>query len=285
MATMGVMARYSGVGSSVITFYRLGLGALFVLALLLLGRRWVWQKPHALTLVAGGLLAGFIVFYVEAMNYTTMANAVLMIYLAPPLAAIAGHFIWHERINRWQTLCTGSALLGFAAVMEFRVDLSGDDLIGLGYAGLGLLCYACFMLLNRHHREPLPVMQAIFWQLLVGALVMATLAGPSALEVAGEAVPWMLATGLIPGFAALTLTVVAMQRLPTAQFGTLAYAEPVAVIVFGWLLFSEALTPLQLAGCLVIIAAGIGQTRLGRSVATVTDGLLPDAEAGENLPQ
>lgn len=279
MATMGVMARYSGVEPAVITFYRLGVGAAFLALLLTVAGRTTWGRPRPFTLLAGGLLAGFIVFYVEAMNYTTMANAVLMIYLAPPLAALAGHFIWREHLNRWQSLCIALALIGFAAVMEFRLALAAADLRGLGYAALALLCYAAFMLLNRHNTDPLPPLEAVFWQLLVGALVMVLVAGPSALAVSTAAIPWMLATGLIPGVVALTLTVLAMQRLPTAQFGTLAYAEPVAVIVFGWLLFGETLSPLQAAGCAVIIGAGIGQTRVGRGE------LLANTEAGENLAQ
>ncbi|WP_116367790.1 DMT family transporter [Parahaliea mediterranea] len=284
MATMGVMARYSGVDAAVITFYRLGLGALFVAGLLLALPATRWQRPRLATLLAGALLAGFIVFYVRAMDYTTMANAVLTVYLAPPLAALAGHFIWHERLNRWQALCIGLALLGFAMMMEFRLTLSAGDLLGLGFAGLALLCYAVFMLLNRHSPARIPPLQAVFWQLLVGALVMLCVAGPHALQVPAQALPWMLATGLLPGFAALTLTVLAMQRLPTAQFGTLAYSEPVAVIVFGWLLFAETLSPLQAAGCVLIIAAGMAQARGSAQQAPVVP-LLADAEAGENLAQ
>ena len=41
----------------------------------------------------------------------------------------------------------------------------------------------------------------------------------------------------------------------------------IAVVVFGWTLFGETLSPLQLAGCLVIIAGGVSMTWLvaGRS--------------------
>ncbi|GAB3283669.1 DMT family transporter [Parahaliea aestuarii] len=284
MATMGVMARYSGVDAAVITFYRLGLGALFVALLLALLPGAHWRRPHVLTLVSGALLAGFIVFYVRAMDHTTMANAVLTVYLAPPLAALAGHFIWHERLGRWQAACIGAALLGFATMMEFRVKLSAADLQGLGFAGLALLCYAAFMLLNRHNPDRIPPLQAVFWQLLVGALVMLWVAGPTALAVPVEALPWMLATGLLPGFLALTCTVLAMQRLPTAQFGTLAYSEPVAVILFGWLLFAEILSPLQVTGCLLIIAAGIVQARVS-AASTPVEPLLADTEAGKNFAQ
>ena len=71
----------------------------------------------------------------------------------------------------------------------------------------------------------------------------------------------------MPGFIAILSAVYALSRLPAATFGTLAYFEPIAVVVFGWTLFGETLSPLQLAGCLVIIAGGVGMTWLaaGRS--------------------
>jgi len=50
--------------------------------------------------------------------------------------------------------------------------------------------------------------------------------------------------------------VAALSRLPAATFGTLAYFEPLAVVFFGWSIFAESLSPLQLAGCATIVATG-----------------------------
>ncbi len=263
MATMGVFARYAAVDAPTITFYRLAIGALLVWLVTQCLQRSRWQMPAGFTLLSGGLLAGFIMFYVEAMSYTTMANAVITVYLAPPLAAFISHWLWREHLTLGQCLCIALALLGFAMVMEFQLVLTGQDLQGMFYAGLALLCYTAFMLLNRHTPVGGSPLQAVFWQMLVGALVMLVIAGPASLSVSATELPWMLGTGLIPGFLALTCTVLAMQRLSTAKFGTLAYSEPVAAIVFGWLLFSESLSLLQAGGCLLIVLAGIAQVRTG----------------------
>ncbi|MFV0476989.1 MAG: DMT family transporter [Parahaliea sp.] len=275
MATMGVMSRLSGVGAEIITFYRLAVAAWLVGVLLIVLKQWNGCRPHLLTLISGILLAGFIVFYVRAMDHTTMANAVLMVYLAPPVAALAGHFIWREYLNIWQCLCIAGALFGFSMIMEFRLILTDREMKGLFFAVLALLCYATFILCNRHHRETLPPLQVIFWQLLMGALVMLFVTGLKPLYIKSSAIPWMLLTGLIPGFLALTFTVIAIQKMSTAEFGTWAYTEPVAVIVFGWLLFDESMTLLQLSGCAVIIMAGISQTLIVRfSGFNETDNIL-----------
>jgi len=57
--------------------------------------------------------------------------------------------------------------------------------------------------------------------------------------------------------------VVAEWRSGVATFGTLTYFEPIAVIFFGWALFHESLSVLQMSGCLLIIPSGILKTWLG----------------------
>ena len=49
----------------------------------------------------------------------------------------------------------------------------------------------------------------------------------------------------------------ALQHLPTRVYATLAYLEPVTVILAGWWLFHESLNLLQLTGVLLIILTGL----------------------------
>ena len=91
---------------------------------------------------------------------------------------------------------------------------------------------------------------------------------PAGLAASTWQVPWLLAAGLVPGFLALLCAVMAINRLPTALYGTLAYCEPVAVVIFGWSLFGEALSPLQLSGCGLVIACGVAQAWVGGRGAT-----------------
>lgn len=78
---------------------------------------------------------------------------------------------------------------------------------------------------------------------------------------------WLLGTGLIPGFLAITFAVAALSRLTAATFGTLAYFEPLAVVFFGWSLFGENLSGLQLAGCATIMASGCLKALANRTLA------------------
>ena len=266
MGTIGVVSKFTGLSPELITFCRLFFGAGFMwLFLLCIGRlHFLRQWPSWPVLINGGMLAGFIIFYVQAMNFTTMANAIMLVYLAPVAAALFAHFFLGERLSWSGFILICSALFGFSMMMEFTIDLHGgsNQLFGIGCGLISMLAYAVFILINKMVRTEIHVYTRIFYQLLAGAAVMLPFLAldiPSISPVNGL---WMLGTGLFPGFLAVFCAVVALSRLPTATFGTLTYVEPVAVVVFGWVLFNESLSTLQMGGCIVIIFSGILQTYL-----------------------
>lgn len=263
MGTIGAISLYAGVSAETVTFYRLFIGALLMGGFLLLtgqqDKLWVW--PGLKVLITGAFLAGLVVFYVLALSYTTMANAVMLMYLAPVTASVIAHFLMGEHLTRTSTGLIGLALLGFAMMMEFNFNLSGraEEALGLLYALCAMLCYTAFMLTNRLIEERVHVLTRSGYQMLTGALCILPL-----MLLQGDTMNltqwlWLTAAGVVPGFLALVLAVIALRALPAATFGTLAYLEPITVVVLAWVLFDQHLNTLQLAGCLLIMLSGVMQ--------------------------
>jgi drug/metabolite transporter (DMT)-like permease len=260
MGTMGLFSRKTGLDSEVITFFRLIIGAGFLAGMLLctrqlyLLRRW----PGWAVVINGSMLAGFIIFYVQAMYLTTMANAIMILYLAPLFASVYAHFFLGERLNLLSTILICAALFGFAMMMEFKIDFStgSNHFLGLLCATGGMLCYGGFILINRIIRPDVHVYTRTFYQLLTGALCMVPLFITDMPTIAAAHIPWLLGAGFIPGFLGILFAVIALEKLPAAAFGTLAYFEPICVVVIGWSIFGEKLSALQLGGCLLIICCG-----------------------------
>jgi len=263
MGTIGVISKFTGLSAEVVTFYRLFFGGLIMFGYLLLIRRSteLASRPPWQVLLNGCFLSGFIVCYVQAMNYTSMANAIMMVYLAPVAASVFSHFFLGERLNRISFGLIAVALFGFAMMMEFQLEFAegGRDIIGLGYGALALFAYAGFIVVNRVMPASYPVFARTWYQLMVGALCMLPFLFFTPVEINLQQWGWLLLAGLVPGFLAILFAVMALNKLPSTLFGTLAYFEPVAVVFFGWVLFSEALSPMQMAGCAVIMGSGIAQ--------------------------
>ena len=266
MGTIGVFSKLTGLPAEIITFFRLILGAVFMFLYLVVIRQCkkvtVW--PSWPVILNGALLAGFIIFYVQAMNYTTMANAIMLVYLAPLVASVIAHFFLKERLTLTAFGLICLALFGFAMMMEFRINLSSGsrEFIGVCYGLAALASYAGFILINRLIRPEIHVYTRTFWQLFTGGCVMIPFILFSMGDVQMSHIPWLLAVGLFPGFLAIFFAVAALSRLPVAVFGTIAYMEPVAVVLFGWTIFQETLGPMQLTGCSLIILCGILKTYL-----------------------
>ena len=260
MGTMGVFSRKTGLDAEVITFFRLLFGAGFLTVLMALTRRlrllWCW--PTWPVLINGLMLAGFIIFYVQAMYLTTMANSIMIVYLAPLVASIYAHFFLGEKLNLMSVALICSAMFGFAMMMEFKIDFSSgsNHALGIGYAAIAMCCYATFILINRKISPTIHVYTRTFYQLLTGAFCMVPFFLTDFPALGGTTWLWLAGAGFFPGFLGILFAVIALEKLPAATFGTLAYFEPIVVVILGWMLFGEKLNSLQLAGCLLIILSG-----------------------------
>lgn len=233
MATIGVVARYTALSAEVITLFRLGLGA-FLLLPLLLWRQWSPRSQHAsassqpLTTVGthalrtrltqqllnGVLLASFILFYIKAIGLTSMAYAIVMVYLAPLVAALWQHLRGHERLqgNHWLPLL--AAVTGFT-LMQWPSDQQTFNPLGFGYSLLSMLCYALYILVNRRGSSQ-HVLSNTFWQLGFGALLMLPFALSQPWPNGAQHWMWLLFAGVMPGFLAIYCAVRALAQLPAA---------------------------------------------------------------------
>ncbi|RTR38896.1 EamA family transporter [Shewanella canadensis] len=269
MGTIGVFAKYAALPAEQITFFRLLLGSLFLISFMFIsGKKGdIFHKPSKRHLFNGLMLAGFMSFYVKAIEYTSMANVIMVIYLAPLLTAIVAHFVFRERLKLVNIIAIAVALTGFSlmstAPSASEIPDAGQSK-GLLFSVVAMLSYSGFMLINRKPSQASPY-QSTLVQLSVGALCLLPLVIMEPVPIDAEQLAWLLAIGLIPGFLAILFAVKALQHLPAVTFGTLAYLEPVAVVFLAWWLFAESLTPIQLFGCSLIILAGIAQGGLSQS--------------------
>ena len=260
MGTMGVFSRKAGFTAEVITFFRLFIGSCFLLLFLLAkGQlRYVRVWPGLPVLVNGLLLSGFIIFYVQAMSFTTMANAIMVLYLAPLLASIFAHFFLAERLNLTSLFLICGSLFGFAMMLEFKLGFGeeSNDVLGMIYALLGLLCYTGFILINRIIAPKVHVYTRTYYQLFIGALCLIPFLFGHLPDLSLHNMLWATGSGFIPGFIGILCAVIALDKLPAATFGTLAYFEPISVILLGYMIFNEQLGLLQIYGCTIILLCG-----------------------------
>ena len=268
MGTMGIFSRKSGLDAEVVTFFRLFFGAIFLTIFLMASGKkgTIASTPSWLVVINGFMLAGLIVFYTLAMEYTTLANAVMILYLAPLVASIFAHFFLQEKLGLTGVLLIGTALLGFGMMMEFNIDFATSDgqLIGLGFGLLSMFCYTGFIIINRITSDDIHIYTRSFYQMLVGAACLLPILLFHIPTISSTQWVWLVGAGFFPGFLGILLAVTAIKYLSTATFCTLSYLEPISVVIYGWILFNEPLSALQFSGCGLIVASSVIKAWLAR---------------------
>ncbi len=264
MGTMGLFVRIISADAILIAFARLGLGFIFLVVFLSLGGNLGAAKsPISPCLVAGGLSLGFCVWsYIQAIGHTSLANAVFLLYLGPPLAAGLASLLLRERITLRVAALMGLAFLGCLFVLRFDFSFSRADALGYFHGVLAALGYALFIVMNRKLPPQVSPLGRSFYQLLIAALVLAPFLNWNNIGVEPQDLPWLVAVGFFQGFLCLSLMIFAIKHLTAYEYGILSYLEPAAATLIGVMVFAEPMTPFQVVGGGLIVLSGIAQLAL-----------------------
>lgn len=261
--TIGLFRRSIPLPSSLIAQVRGLVGTLFLVGVMLVGRRRFNAKAiraNLPVLLASGALIGvnWILLF-EAYNHTTVPVATLCYYMAPIFVMLASPIVLHERLTRRKLACTGAALLGMvlvSGVVTSGVSGMSGILLGLGAAA----CYACVMLLNKKLHD-VPTFDRTVLQLAVTAVlllpyVLATENVP-ALSFTWQSVALLLLVGVVHTGFAYYLYFGAMGALPAQTTAICSYIDPVASILLAWAFLGEAMDVFGWIGSVLILGAAI----------------------------
>ncbi len=263
MGSMGIFVRNITSNGYIITFARLGLGLIFLISFLFFKKETknikITKFPFSL-LSTGILMSLTILCYINAINSTSLANAVFLLYLGPLIAVGASAVLLKEKF----TLLNGGLLClafsGFLFLLKFNFSLKIDESKGCLWGIGSAICYALYIVLNRKIPQDIPALTRSFYQFLFGAITMLPfLIDTPLLSISIKDIYWLTAVGFFQGFLALSLVILALKHLKTVEYGTISYIEPLVASFIGFMLYSENLTLLQFIGCVIVFSGGMIQ--------------------------
>jgi drug/metabolite transporter (DMT)-like permease len=196
--------------------------------------------------------------FIAAFNYTTVAHALTVTYMAPALTALLACCLLGEPmpLRRW----VGVALVvsGVAVLAGFEPQLTPRMLAGDGMALISALAYGLYSTLGRRERDRFPLLTYAAWvYLLAGMLLLpfAIVGGTyRATPVAAAAVLYL---GLVPMAGGHTLYNAALRRMHPAAVNVIASQEVTGGILLAWLILGEVPSPHVVAGAALTLL-GIG---------------------------
>jgi inner membrane transporter RhtA len=161
--------------------------------------------------------------------------------------------------------------VALAAAGVLLLGLEPGDLTwaGVGFALLAGAAWAAYILLSAQTGSRWPGLDGLAVASVVAMLLLTPLTlGRYADQLTGTRILVLGAVvGLLSSVIPYTCELVALRSLRPAVFGVLMSLEPAAAALAGLVVVGELLSPLQLVAMACVVAASVGATRSGTTIA------------------
>jgi inner membrane transporter RhtA len=210
----------------------------------------------------GLTLAGMNWSFYEALHHLPLGVAVTIEFLGPLTLAVVGSRRPVDAV--WVVLAAGGVLL-----LATRGAHAGVQLSGVLLALIPAACWAGYIVLAKKVGTSFRAFEALSIGMIVGSVLVL----PAGVVEGGTALlrPSVLAgclgVAVLSSLIPYSLEFVALRRLSTAVFGLLMSLEPAVAALAGVLVLGQQLTVVLVIALLLVVAASIGTTITGRSVA------------------
>jgi drug/metabolite transporter (DMT)-like permease len=272
-----IFVRLSDAGPAATGFWRLAFAAPFLAILTAVER----PSPAAPTtqrfaftpimLLAGLAFAGDLACWHYGLHYTSVTNATVLSNGTPILVTAAAWLLLKER-PKGVFVVGMSFAIGGAVVMALAKGgghpaPGGDPHLGDALSIFTAFWYAAYFLAVREARKTVGASAVMFWSGMVGLPMLVIIA----LALHEPFFPtatmgWAACVGLglvhVTGQGAIAW---ALGRVPTALASVAVLVQPVVAAALGWILFGEAITPVQGLGALLALAGVAVAQSAGRA--------------------
>ncbi|HJV53610.1 MAG TPA: DMT family transporter [Noviherbaspirillum sp.] len=260
----GIFMRLSDVNPLASAFWRMALAAPIL---------WAWafavrrqdekggkRTDFSMALVLAGIyFAGDMGVWHLSLHYTTVANATLLSNFAPIFIAL---WMWiAHRMRFARVFVIGMVIALAGAVLLVGPNAAGGahggdkllgDALGLGSA----VFYAAYQLVIKDARSQYSTARLMAWSTTVTGLALL----PFALLAPGDFWPaqhagWLplLALALVAQIGGQTVIAYAFAHLPASLSSVSLLIQPLTAAVAAWLIFAEAIGPLQMLGAVLLL--------------------------------
>ncbi|MEU5945571.1 EamA family transporter [Micromonospora sp. NPDC047465] len=223
---------------------------------------WWWRAA-----VLGALNIGFFFALLFVAAYRLPGGVAATVGAVQPLlvAALSAGVLGDRLTPR--TVLAGAAGVAGVGLLVLRAD-ARLDAVGVAAALGGAVVMAGGVVLSKRWSSPAPLLATTGWQLAAGGLLLL----PVAVLVEGPP-PAVLTAGNLIGYGYLTLVGSALayalwfrgiRALTPTTVTFLGLLSPLVATALGWLVLAQDLTPAQLSGGLVVLAAIVVQSRASR---------------------
>lgn len=224
----------------------------------------IMKGNYKIMLLASLFNAVRMFLYFFALIYTSVANAIIILFTWPIFASIFGIIFFKEKVSKKEF---GLILLAFTGIIIMYLDkniaFGSKDFIGMGAMLLSAISFAITVVIFKKELKYYSKTETIFYQNLIGALVFIpffiynTINEPITMIQTSSAILY----GLVVGIGVFLLFFYALKKLSVSHYSLFSYWEVIAAVIFGLIFLKETITINIIVGGSLIIVSGFLLTK------------------------
>ncbi len=262
VSTGAIFARLADAPALVIAAYRVGIAALMLAPI-----AW-WKARDELSTLSGrdlkmAVLSGFFLAlhfatWISSLDYTSVANSVVLVNTNPLWVGLFTPFIAKERVKRATIISIVISVIGGAIIGYGDFATGGKALLGDALALCGSICAAVYLLLGRNLRRRLSLLSYIFVCYSSAAIILWIIVLFLGLPITGfntttVAAFWGMA--LISQLIGHTSYNWALKWFSAGLIAVSLLGEPIGATILAYIIFDEGLTAYKIIGGAFILTA------------------------------
>jgi len=262
VSTGSIFARLADAPALVTAAYRVGLAALILIPAACWKTRDELRRLSfrdiKLAMLSGLFLALHFATWISSLDYTAVANSVVLVNTIPLWVGLLTPLIARDRIKSTTVISIALSVIGGAIIGFGDFAAGGNALRGDLLAVVGAVCAAIYLLLGRNLRRRFSLLAyvtvcygsaaVILW--IVVLILNLPITGYSSQTVAAF---WAMALiSQIMGHSSYNW---ALKWFSTALVAVALLGEPIGSTILAYFIFNEGLTWLKLIGGLFILSA------------------------------
>ena len=251
-----ILVRLADAGPAAIGFWRVTF-AMPLLALIAMRTDGGVGRPSKFALLAGVAFACDLGFWHYSIHFTSVANATVLTNLTPVVVTSAAWIFLKQRPAKLFVAAVGLAVAGawLMAVGRGEHAAGANPPLGDALALTTAVWYALYFLAISAARRSVGATRVMFWSGVASApllLAAALVLGEDIFPITNGGWAALVALGVmhVAGQGSIAW---ALGRLPAATASVVVLVQPVVAAVLGWLLFAEALGPVQALGAAIAL--------------------------------
>ena len=253
--TIGCFTKFIDLPSSIIVLSRGIIGSLFILLFMLIKREKInfsSIKQNIIPLLFGGISLGFNwIFLFSAYTKTSVANAILLNYLAPVMFILLAWIIFKEKMKAYKIICIIISLIGMAMICGVFEGGLSINLQGLIY-GLLAACFYVLLLVFNKKLNSVDSLNRTLVQLLAATFVMLPYAlikeDIFSLSFSSKNIIFLIILGIVHTGLAYLLYLGSMAWLRAQTIAIYSYIEPVLSVLLSYFILKEDMSIMGFIG-------------------------------------